>query len=164
MKTGVECEWMFLDAAAPRTTAGLKISDPKDVSSKPCYDSTALMRRFDVITELMDAMESLGWGEHPLPPSSNPTHPPPIHSTLSHTHHQHVFSNYLPHGVAGTDAAIRPMTRHDEDRTCRISGVFSSWLNVLRMEPRRCHQRTTSGHPRVLEGIASATDTELASW
>ena len=81
MKTGVECEWMFLDAAAPRTTAGLKISDPKDVSSKPCYDSTALMRRFDVITELMDAMESLGWGEHPLPtpPSAHLLH------TLTHT-------------------------------------------------------------------------------
>lgn len=64
MKTGVECEWMFLDASAPRTTAGLKISDPKDLAPKPCYDSTALMRRFDVITEMMDAMESLGWGPY----------------------------------------------------------------------------------------------------
>ena len=64
MKTGVEIEWMFLDPDSPRTMDGLKISDAKDVGTKPCYDSVALMRRFDIMTEMMDHMEALGWGPY----------------------------------------------------------------------------------------------------
>src|SRR5262249_35844775 len=29
--------------------------------SKPCYDQQALMRRYEVIAEICDAMETLGW-------------------------------------------------------------------------------------------------------
>ena len=55
MKTGVECEFFLI---APD---GKAISDPADIQSKPCYDQQALMRRYDVITEICDAMLSLGW-------------------------------------------------------------------------------------------------------
>ena len=55
MKTGVECEYFLLapDQVAP--------SDPRDIQEKPCYDQAALMRRFDVIGEICDAMIELGW-------------------------------------------------------------------------------------------------------
>lgn len=55
MKTGVECEFFLI---SPDGTA---ISDAADTQSKPCYDQQALMRRYDVITEICDAMLSLGW-------------------------------------------------------------------------------------------------------
>ncbi len=55
MKTGVECEFFLI---APD---GKAISDPADIQSKPCYDQQALMRRYDVITEICDAMLALGW-------------------------------------------------------------------------------------------------------
>eukprot|EP00968_Pinguiococcus_pyrenoidosus_P027207 scaffold7359_cov255-Pinguiococcus_pyrenoidosus.AAC.8 len=59
MKTGVECEFFLFDAMeAP------KLSDRLDTQDKPCYDSHALMRRSDLITELITYMEQLGWGPY----------------------------------------------------------------------------------------------------
>lgn len=58
VKTGVECEFMLI---APD---GEAISDPRDTQSKPCYDVSALMRRYDVIREICDAMLALGWGPY----------------------------------------------------------------------------------------------------
>ena len=58
MKTGVECEFFLL---APDGSA---ISDAADTAAKPCYDQSALMRRYDVITEICDAMLELGWGPY----------------------------------------------------------------------------------------------------
>lgn len=58
VKTGVECEYFLLAAG------GDAISDPLDQASKPCYDQQALMRRFDVIAEICDAMQTLGWGAY----------------------------------------------------------------------------------------------------
>ncbi|MFZ0729411.1 MAG: type III glutamate--ammonia ligase [Methylovirgula sp.] len=55
MKAGVECEFFLI---AP---GGEGISDPGDRQSKPCYDQTALMRRYDVISEICDSMLELGW-------------------------------------------------------------------------------------------------------
>ena len=55
MKTGVECEFFLI------TPDGTAIADTADSQSKPCYDQQALMRRYDVITEICDAMLSLGW-------------------------------------------------------------------------------------------------------
>ena len=55
MKSGVECEF-FLIAADGRA-----IADEADTATKPCYDQSALMRRYDVITEICDAMQELGW-------------------------------------------------------------------------------------------------------
>jgi glutamine synthetase len=55
LKTGVECEYFLI---APD---GQSISDEADRQVKPCYDQQALMRRYDVVAEICDAMESLGW-------------------------------------------------------------------------------------------------------
>ena len=55
MKSGVECEFFLI---APDGSA---IADMADTKAKPCYDQQALMRRYDVITEICDAMLALGW-------------------------------------------------------------------------------------------------------
>ncbi|MEX1081000.1 MAG: type III glutamate--ammonia ligase [Halofilum sp. (in: g-proteobacteria)] len=53
--SGVEPEFHLIDAD------GTDISDPYDTASKPCYDQSAVMRRYDVISEICDAMTELGW-------------------------------------------------------------------------------------------------------
>lgn len=58
MKTGVECEYFLI------TEDGEALSDEKDTQAKPCYDISALMRRYDVIKEICDAMLALGWGPY----------------------------------------------------------------------------------------------------
>ncbi|MBT5264618.1 MAG: type III glutamate--ammonia ligase [Rhodospirillaceae bacterium] len=58
MKTGVEAEYHLISAD------GLSISDDADIAGKPCYDQQALMRRYDVISEICDAMIGLGWGPY----------------------------------------------------------------------------------------------------
>jgi glutamine synthetase type III len=58
VKTGVECEYFLLSAAGDRIFDGL------DRSVKPCYDQQSLMRRFDIIAEICDAMLALGWGAY----------------------------------------------------------------------------------------------------
>ena len=58
MRHGVECEFFLLDPS------GEGLADPADNQEKPCYDIAALMRRYDVISEICDAMESLGWGPY----------------------------------------------------------------------------------------------------
>lgn len=58
MKSGVECEFFL---TLPNGSA---ISDPLDTGTKPCYDAGALLRRYDVITEICDAMLELGWGAY----------------------------------------------------------------------------------------------------
>jgi glutamine synthetase len=58
MKTGVEAEYFLL------TSDGQAIGDSKDTQSKPCYDQQALMRRYDTITAICDAMLELGWGPY----------------------------------------------------------------------------------------------------
>ncbi|TJZ91354.1 type III glutamate--ammonia ligase [Paracoccus gahaiensis] len=55
VKTGVEPEFFLL------TPEGTQISDPADTAVKPCYDQQAVMRRYDVIAEICDAMLELGW-------------------------------------------------------------------------------------------------------
>lgn len=55
LKTGVECEYFLI------TPDGTGISDAADQQIKPCYDQQALMRRYDVVAEICDAMVTLGW-------------------------------------------------------------------------------------------------------
>ncbi|MGB6538488.1 MAG: type III glutamate--ammonia ligase [Xanthobacteraceae bacterium] len=55
MKAGVECEYFLI------TPDARAISDAADGQVKPCYDQQALMRRYDVIAEICDAMVELGW-------------------------------------------------------------------------------------------------------
>ncbi|NKC14542.1 MAG: type III glutamate--ammonia ligase [Gammaproteobacteria bacterium] len=58
MKSGVEAEYHLINAD------GSDISDERDVGDKPCYDQSALMRRYDVVAEICDAMLELGWGAY----------------------------------------------------------------------------------------------------
>ena len=58
MKSGVECEYFLL------SEDGKSISDPKDIQSKPCYDQSALMRRYELIKEICDCMIELGWNPY----------------------------------------------------------------------------------------------------
>ena len=58
MKTGVECEFFLIQPD------GSAIADPADTQAKPCYDQQALMRRYEVITEICDGMQALGWGPY----------------------------------------------------------------------------------------------------
>jgi glutamine synthetase len=58
MKTGVECEFFLID---PSSHA---LADSADRQSKPCYDQLALMRQYDLIKEICDSMEALGWGPY----------------------------------------------------------------------------------------------------
>jgi glutamine synthetase type III len=55
MKTGVECEYFLI------ASDGSAISDVADQQSKPCYDQQALMRRYEIVAEICDAMVGLGW-------------------------------------------------------------------------------------------------------
>ena len=55
MKSGVEAEFFLV------TRDGHAIADPADTATKPCYDQSALLRRYDVIAEICDAMLELGW-------------------------------------------------------------------------------------------------------
>ncbi len=55
MKSGVECEYHLI------TPDGKAIADTLDTQEKPCYDQQALMRRYDIITEICDAMLALDW-------------------------------------------------------------------------------------------------------
>ena len=55
LKTGVECEYFLV------SPDGSGISDASDTQSKPCYDQSALMRRYDVVSEICDSMLELGW-------------------------------------------------------------------------------------------------------
>ena len=58
MKAGVEPEFHLI---APD---GQSISDPRDTQEKPCYDQSAVMRRFDVVAEICSTMTALGWGPY----------------------------------------------------------------------------------------------------
>ncbi len=58
VKTGIEAEFFLL------TPEGDQISDPFDTAEKPCYDQQAVMRRYDVISEVCDYMLDLGWGPY----------------------------------------------------------------------------------------------------
>ncbi len=55
MRTGVECEFFVV------ASDGRSIADARDRQQKPCYDQQALMRRYDLIAEICDAMLVLGW-------------------------------------------------------------------------------------------------------
>ena len=58
LKSGVECEYFLI------MPDGSAISDAADRQAKPCYDQQALMRRYDIIGEICDAMVTLGWNPY----------------------------------------------------------------------------------------------------
>ena len=55
MKSGVEAEFFLLNEQ------GKDISDINDQSTKPCYDQMCLMRRYDVISEICNYLNEMGW-------------------------------------------------------------------------------------------------------
>jgi len=55
MKSGVECEYFLI------SEDGSSIADGRDIQSKPCYDQSALMRRYELIKEICDCMITMGW-------------------------------------------------------------------------------------------------------
>ena len=58
MKAGVEPEFHLINED------GSAISDQHDIQEKPCYDQSALMRRYDVISEICSSLGRLGWGPY----------------------------------------------------------------------------------------------------
>ncbi len=56
--TGVECEYFII------RPDGSDIADGDDRQAKPCYDQQALMRRYDMVSEICDHMIALGWGPY----------------------------------------------------------------------------------------------------
>ena len=58
LRTGVEAEFFVLQPDA----AG--IADGGDRQAKPCYDQAALIRRYELIRAISDAMLGLGWGPY----------------------------------------------------------------------------------------------------
>ena len=58
MKSGVECEYFLI------SPDGNSIADRRDTQSKPCYDQSALMRRYDLIKEICDCMIEMEWGPY----------------------------------------------------------------------------------------------------
>jgi glutamine synthetase type III len=58
MRHGIECEYFLI------RPDGEGVADPADTQSKPCYDQAALMRQYEFIAELSDAVLGLGWGAY----------------------------------------------------------------------------------------------------
>ncbi len=58
MRVGVEPEFFLIQPD------GQLIADGADRQPKPCYDQLTLMRHYDIIAEISDAMETLGWGPY----------------------------------------------------------------------------------------------------
>ena len=58
VKTGVEVEFFLL------SPDGSRPADAADNAAKPCYDQQALMRQYDLISEVCDYMAQLGWGPY----------------------------------------------------------------------------------------------------
>ena len=58
MKSGVECEYFLVNPD------GSAIADEKDTQPKPCYDQSALMRQYEIISQICDSMIELGWGPY----------------------------------------------------------------------------------------------------
>ncbi|MBI3516510.1 MAG: type III glutamate--ammonia ligase, partial [Proteobacteria bacterium] len=58
MKTGVEAEFFVIQQDASG------IADSADRQWKPCYDQAALLRRYDLLKAINDAMLALGWGPY----------------------------------------------------------------------------------------------------
>lgn len=56
--SGVECEYFIIQPD------GSDIADHDDRQAKPCYDQQALMRRYDMVSEICDHMIALGWGPY----------------------------------------------------------------------------------------------------
>jgi glutamine synthetase type III len=55
LKSGIEAEFFLL------SLDGLHPGDGQDRYTKPCYDQLALMRSYDIVSEVCETIDSLGW-------------------------------------------------------------------------------------------------------
>ncbi|WP_316195208.1 MULTISPECIES: type III glutamate--ammonia ligase [unclassified Bradyrhizobium] len=55
LMTGVEPEFFLL------SPDGADVADSADRQSKPCYDQVTIMRNYEIIRTIFDAIETLGW-------------------------------------------------------------------------------------------------------
>jgi len=58
LRIGVEPEFFLIEPS------GASLADAADRQPKPCYDQLTLMRRYDIIAEICDAMQALGWAPY----------------------------------------------------------------------------------------------------
>jgi glutamate---methylamine ligase len=58
LKSGVEAEFFVL------RPDGRAVADEGDRQAKPCYDQTALLRHYELISAISDAMLGLGWAPY----------------------------------------------------------------------------------------------------
>lgn len=58
-KSGVEAEFFLLSKEG---NSSLAISDAADVQAKPCYDAQALMRRMDILQEIVNTLNACDYG------------------------------------------------------------------------------------------------------
>lgn len=56
-KTGVECEFFLLADVDPPA-----ISDSRDRQEKPCYDAQSMFRRYEVLKEIVQTLNAVGYG------------------------------------------------------------------------------------------------------
>ncbi len=61
LQAGAEAEY-FLVTRDPDGT--VRPADSRDTSAQPCYDARGLTRMYDHLTEVADAMNTLGWGNY----------------------------------------------------------------------------------------------------
>ena len=59
VKSGVEAEFFLLKRAVG---PNIELFDGADDANKPCYSQSVLWSHLDFITEVMDSLNSLGWG------------------------------------------------------------------------------------------------------
>lgn len=59
VKTGVEAEFFLLKRGVGH---GIELFDSSDDAEKPCYSQSVLWSHLDFVAEVMDSLNSLGWG------------------------------------------------------------------------------------------------------
>ena len=59
VKTGVEAEFFLLKRGVGHS---IELFDSSDDAEKPCYSQSVLWSHLDFVAEVMDSLNSLGWG------------------------------------------------------------------------------------------------------
>ena len=108
---GVELEFHLLSSDQMHTLA-----DKNDTAVKPCYSIEPLMKQFDLISELQEAMELLGWEPYQVggaispPPAIRPLRPP-CRERARHAHARACpVSGRRPSSIARPPARPPPLT------------------------------------------------------
>ena len=157
LKTGVECEYFLI------TPDGTAISDAADQQSKPCYDQQALMRRYDVIAEICDAMVALGWKpyQNDHEDANGQFEMNWDYDTALRTADRHAFFKYMVKSIAekhGLRATFMPKPFVQPHRQ-RLPRARLAVVDQGRQEPVRGRARASSAcrRPPTTSSAASCT-------